>query len=40
MCLLKKARVGELAKACKAPHETRSFPNKLYRSDKAERRYG
>jgi hypothetical protein len=37
---LKKARVGELATACKTPHKTRSFPNELYHSVKVERGYG
>jgi hypothetical protein len=40
VCLLKKAKVGELAKACEAPHETRSFLNKLYRGAKAGQGYG
>jgi len=40
MCLLKKASVGELARAYKAPHETRSFPGKLYCGAKVKWEYG
>ena len=31
---MKEARVGDLARAYEAPHETRSFPGKLYRGAK------